>query len=61
MEVILVQPVFDILKLCDAETEEVLQVTQDGRIFWRQREVETDDALRSAMMGLYTVLAKGYA
>ena len=36
--------------------EEVLRIGPDGRIFWRQKEVETDDQLREAMLDLRNAL-----
>jgi len=35
----------------DASTE-VIRIGPDGRLFWRGREVETDDNFRRAMMHL---------
>ena len=35
----------------DASTE-VIRIGPDGRLFWRGREVETDDDFRGAMMDL---------
>lgn len=32
--------------------ESILSITKEGRIFWKGREVETDDELRAAMIGL---------
>jgi len=36
----------------DEPSIEILRIESDGRLFWRQREVETDDELRAAMMDL---------
>ena len=36
--------------------EEVIRIEKDGRIFWRKREVETDDEFRAAMMDLVKFL-----
>jgi hypothetical protein len=33
-------------------TIEVIRIGPDGRLFWRGREVETDDDFRGAMMDL---------
>lgn len=33
-----------------AAGEEIVRIAQDGRIFWRQREVETDKQFRDTMM-----------
>ena len=33
---------------------EVIRIGPDGRLFWRGREVETDDDFRGAMMDLAT-------
>ena len=38
------------------DTDEVLRIDKDGRIFWRGREVESDDALRAAMMEVRDVM-----
>ena len=35
---------------------EILRINADGRIFWRGREVESDDALRAAMMEVRDVM-----
>ena len=39
----------------DAYTE-VIRIGPDGRLFWRGREVETDDDFRGAMMDLAAAL-----
>lgn len=33
-------------------SETILEIKADGRLFWRGREVETDDDLRKAMVEL---------
>ncbi len=43
----------DVLRLHHAGTE-IVRITADGRIFWREREVATDDEFRSAMMDTLT-------
>lgn len=50
---------FDIFRIYDKDMMQVLSITKDGRIFWRQREVETDDDLRSAMKEITKALIKG--
>ncbi len=35
-----------------AEGEEVIKITPEGDIYWRGREVETDDDFKGAMMEL---------
>ena len=35
---------------------EVFRITPEGRIFWRGREVESDDDFRAAMLGLASTL-----
>lgn len=63
-------PEFDVLRICDAAMTpvlsvtnaamaQVLSITKDGRIFWRQREVETDDDLRTAMKEVAKAMLKG--
>ena len=39
-----------------SEPEVVMRWTEDGRVFWRGREVETDDELRAMMRDLYATL-----
>ena len=34
--------------------EEIIRIDREGKLFWRGREVETDDDFRSAMMDLAT-------
>lgn len=38
---------------CLPEPEVVLEIKADGRIFWRGREVESDDQFRAAMMDVH--------
>lgn len=52
-------PEFDTLRIYDKDLVQVLSITKDGRIFWRQREVETDDDLRAAMREVAKALIKG--
>lgn len=40
----------------DNPSSEVLRIHQDGRIFWKHREVESDEVFRSAMIDLRDVL-----
>jgi len=35
-----------------------LRIAPDGRIFWKQREVETDDEFRAAMLELKDAMVK---
>ena len=37
---------------------EVVRIDNDGKIFWNDREVETDDQFRSAMMELKDVFVR---
>ena len=37
---------------------EVVRIASDGRIFWKQREVETDEDFRSAMCELRNLLKR---
>ncbi len=39
----------DILTI-EQDIEEIIRIEGDGRIFWRKREVETDDDFRAAML-----------
>ena len=41
----------DIL-MAKTSTTEVIRIDHEGRIFWKSREVETDDEFRSAMLEL---------
>lgn len=38
---------------------EVLRIEPDGRLFWKGREVESDDELRSAMLDIKAALCGG--
>lgn len=42
------RPLDDVLtiKSCDSHAEEVVRITADGKLFWRGREVETDEEFR---------------
>lgn len=51
-------PEFDTFRIYDKDMAQVLSIKKDGRIFWRQREVETDDDLRSAMKEFAKALIK---
>lgn len=42
----------DIITCWNKDSTEIIRIAHDGRIFWRQREVETDDEFRQAMMDL---------
>ena len=47
-----------------ADSHEIIRIENDGRIFWKQREVETDNDFRAAMLDLrdtlmLTLLLKG--
>jgi len=46
---------YDILN-CSNETEELVRIASDGRVFWNGREVITDDEFRTAMLELGRVL-----
>src|SRR3990167_6593206 len=52
-------PVKNYFKL-RANSGENFQITPDGRIFWKQREVETDDEFRVAMVELKDALRVEY-
>ena len=42
----------NILEIRKDTSTEVIRIGPDGRLFWRGREVETDDDFRGAMMDL---------
>lgn len=42
----------DIITCWDKDQTEIIRIAPDGRVFWRQREVETDDDFRKAMLDL---------
>ena len=44
-------------QLSESEPEVVMRWTEDGRVFWRGREVETDDELRAMMRDLHATLS----
>lgn len=46
----------DILTVRKDANTEVIRIGPDGRLFWRGREVETDDDFRGAMMDLAAAL-----
>lgn len=50
----------NLLVVRNFEAVEVLRIDPDGRIFWKQREVETDDDMRPAMLELKTALIKHF-
>ena len=50
--------VTNIIEIRDREANEVLRIAPDGRIFWRLREVTTDDEFRAAMLELKDALGK---
>mgnify|MGYP001608588197 CR=1 FL=1 len=46
----------NIIKISGKEAQEILRISPDGRIFWKQREIETDDEFRAAILELKTSL-----
>jgi hypothetical protein len=46
----------DIITCFDKDSTEVIRIAPDGRLFWKQREVETDNDFRSAMLDLAKAL-----
>lgn len=46
----------DILSIYSQQGKPVVVIKPDGRIFWHEREVETDDDFRAAMLELRNVL-----
>ena len=46
----------DIIQVRHSSGREVVRIAPDGRIFWLQREVITDDEFRSAMLELKDAL-----
>lgn len=47
----------NIPKVATSPSEEVLRIGVDGKIFWKGREVETDEGLREAMKDLQRSLS----
>ncbi|MFA6204513.1 MAG: hypothetical protein WC710_15145 [Gallionella sp.] len=45
-----------VIQCFDKAQTEIMRIQSDGRIFWRGREVETDDQFRSAMLELKAAL-----
>jgi effector-binding domain-containing protein len=39
-------------------SKEIIRIGPDGRLFWNQREVTTDDDFRQAMLELVTIWKK---
>lgn len=48
----------DILRVHNGEID-IVRIMQDGRVIWRGREVETDDAFRSAMLDMANAIRLG--
>ena len=48
----------DIITCWNHDKTEIIRIAPDGRVFWKQREVETDDDFRSAMLDLAEALKK---
>ena len=48
----------DILTVRKDPQTEVIRIGPDGRLFWRGREVETDDDFRAAMLDLSAALSQ---
>ena len=48
----------NIIEIHNQEQIEVLRIAPDGRIFLKQREVDTDDEFRAAMLELKDALVK---
>jgi hypothetical protein len=46
----------NLLEIRSQEAKEILRIDPNGRIFWKQREIETDDEFRSAMLELRDAL-----
>ena len=46
----------DIITVRDTDATEIVRIDPTGRIFWKQREVETDDDFRKAMLDLADAL-----
>lgn len=46
----------DIITVRDTDATEIIKIDPTGRIFWKQREVETDDDFRKAMLDLADAL-----
>ena len=39
---------YDLLKIVDNQQVEVIRVTHDGQLYWRERFVETDEDFKNA-------------
>ena len=50
---------YNIIEIGNHEANEFLRIESDGRIFWKQCEVETNDEFRAAMLELKDALIKG--
>lgn len=48
----------ELLRVHGNGNTEVLRIASDGRIFWRGREVETDDDFRAAMIDLAATMQR---
>lgn len=46
----------DILRITPSGTEPIIVIANDGTLFWKGREVETDSDFRSAMLDLAKAL-----
>ena len=46
----------DVLTVWGKDTTEIIRIAPDGRLFWKQREVETDEDFRNAMLDLANAL-----
>lgn len=58
MEIIQTDHRFNIMQLSNSERKEVIRIDPEGRIFWKGREVETDEDFRAAMLELAYALGK---
>ena len=50
--VVLREPTHNSLTFLSSQNVEVIRIEPDGRLFWHQREVKTDDDFRAAMIDL---------
>lgn len=48
-----------IISCCQSDKTEVMRIEQDGRIFWKGREVDTDEDFRVAMLELRDAMMAG--
>lgn len=50
----------NILVLINKENKECVRIDEDGKIFWNEREVETDDEFKESMKELKNIFQQLY-